>query len=110
MLYVRVSSGFRPGGPNFGIPGSTLPPTFQADTLWNYEIGQKSSFLDHRLTFDLDYYDIEWTGLQATENVSGINQLVNAGNARIQGVETSFSYRVIPALTLGGSAAFTDPP
>ena len=108
MLYVRVSSGFRPGGPNFVLPGSTLPPTFQPDTLWNYEIGQKSTFLDHRLTFDLDYYDIEWSALQATENVGGINQLVNAGNARIQGVETTFSYRVLPALTFGGSAAFTD--
>ena len=108
MVYARISSGFRPGGPNFVLPGSTLPPTFQPDKLWNYELGEKSTFLDHKATFDLDIYDIEWTDLQATENVNGINQLVNAGNAKIQGVETTFSYRVLPSLTLGGSAAYTD--
>lgn len=108
MVYARISSGFRPGGPNFVLPGGALPPTFQPDKLWNYEIGEKSTFLDHKATFDLDVYDIEWTALQATENVGGINQLVNAGNARIQGAETTFSYRVMPRLTLGGSAAYTD--
>ena len=108
MVYARISSGFRPGGPNFVLPGSTLPPTFQPDRLWNYELGEKSSFLDHRATFDFDVYDIEWSALQATENVGGINQLVNAGNAKIQGAETAFSFRVTPDFTLGGSAAYTD--
>ena len=90
------------------LPASTLPPTFQPDKLWNYELGEKSTFLDHRATFDFDIYDIEWSALQATENVGGINQLVNAGNAKIQGAETAFSFRVLPQLTLGGSAAYTD--
>lgn len=109
MLYARVSSGYRPGGPNFVLPGaSSLPPTFQPDKLWNYELGEKSTFLNHKATFNFDVYDIEWTGIQTTDNVNGINQLVNAGNARIQGMETSFSYRVAPRLTLSGSAAYTD--
>ena len=108
MLYARVSSGFRPGGPNFVLPASSLPPTFQPDKLWNYEIGEKSTLLDGRATLDADIYDIEWTSLQATENVEGINQLVNAGNARIKGAEASFAFRVLPELTLGGSASYTD--
>lgn len=108
MVYARIASGFRPGGPNFVLPGSALPKTFQPDQLWNYEIGEKASLLDHKATLDFDVYDIEWTDMQATENVEGINQLVNAGNARIQGAETSFRYRVTPSLTVGGSGAFTD--
>jgi outer membrane receptor protein involved in Fe transport len=108
MVYGRVSSGFRPGGPNFVLPGGALPPTFQPDKLWNYELGEKATLLDGKATLDADVYDIEWKSLQATENVEGINQLVNAGNARIQGIETSFRYRVLPALTFGGSAAYTD--
>jgi iron complex outermembrane receptor protein len=35
-------------------------------------------------------------------------QLENAGNARVQGAELTFGYRILPTLTLGGSAAYTD--
>lgn len=109
MIYARVSSGFRPGGPNFVLPGSTkVPPSFQADNLWNYEIGEKSTLLDGRATLNADIYDIEWNAIQTTENVDGINQLVNAGDARIEGVEASFDYRVLPDLMLGGSGGYTD--
>lgn len=111
MLYARVSSGFRPGGPNFVLPASfasPAPSAFQPDKIWNYELGEKASLLNHRATLDFDVYDIEWSNIQTTQNVNGINQLVNAGNARIQGAETSVSYRVLPPLTLSGSAAYTD--
>lgn len=111
MLYGKVSSGFRPGGPNFVLPpafNSPAPSTFQPDTLWNYEVGEKASFLDHRAILDVDAYDIEWRNIQTTDNVNGINQLVNAGNARVRGVEAQGSFRVVPALTIGGSAAYTD--
>ena len=37
-----------------------------------------------------------------------MNQLENAGNARVQGAEAAFNYRVVPALSLGGSASYTD--
>jgi outer membrane receptor protein involved in Fe transport len=111
MVYGRVSSGFRPGGPNFVLPtsfNSPVPAAFAPDRLWNYEIGEKSTFLDHKATLNVDVYDIEWHGIQTTDNVNGINQLVNAGNARIQGAEAAFSYRPLPPLTLSGSAAYTD--
>jgi outer membrane receptor protein involved in Fe transport len=108
MVYARISSGFRPGGPNFVLPGSTLPSTFQPDKIWNYELGEKTSLFNGRATVDADIYDIEWSSLQATENVEGINQLVNAGNARIQGLEAAFHYRVLSDLTLNGSGSYTD--
>jgi iron complex outermembrane recepter protein len=37
-----------------------------------------------------------------------VNQLENAGTARVTGAEMAFNYRVFSALTLGGSAAYTD--
>lgn len=110
MLYGKVSSGFRPGGPNFVLPASfhsPVPAEFQADKLWNYEIGEKGTFFDHRLTFDIDAYDIEWSGIQTTQNVGGINQLVNAGNARIQGIESNFALRLAGGLSLTGAGAHT---
>ncbi|MDE2184224.1 MAG: TonB-dependent receptor [Alphaproteobacteria bacterium] len=103
MVYAKVSSGFRPGGPNF-----TGPATFSPDKLWNYELGEKSTLLDGRAVLNFDVYDIEWSDIQTTANIGGINNLVNAGNARVQGAETSFSYRILPQLTVDGSASYTD--
>jgi outer membrane receptor protein involved in Fe transport len=111
MLYARASSGYRPGGPNFVLPssfGSTAAPTFNPDNLWNYELGEKTKLFDGRALFNFDIYDIEWTSIQTTANFGGINQLVNAGNARIEGAETSFEYRVLHNLDLGGTASYTD--
>ena len=111
MLYARASSGFRPGGPNFVLPASfhsPAPSAFNPDRIWNYELGEKGRFFDGRLTLDADIYDIEWKAIQTTQNINGINQLVNAGNARIKGAEASFSLKVAPPLTLSGSAAYTD--
>jgi outer membrane receptor protein involved in Fe transport len=83
-------------------------PTFGPDKLWNYELGEKSTLLDKRATLNFDIYDIEWKDIQVTVNNGGVNQLENAGNARVKGAELAFNYRVIPALSLGGSAAFTN--
>ena len=110
MFYGKVSSGFRPGGPNFVLPasfGTGVPPSFQPDKLWNYEIGEKGSFFDHRLLFNIDGYDIEWSQIQTTQNVNGINQLVNAGNARIQGIESNFALKLTQGLSFTGAGAHT---
>jgi len=110
MIYAKVSSGYRPGGPNFVLPPpfGQVPASFKPDNLWNYELGEKSTLFDGKATFDFDVFDIEWNGMQATDNVGGINQLVNAGDARVLGAESSFNYRILSDLTVGGSAAYTD--
>jgi iron complex outermembrane recepter protein len=108
MVYARAASGFRPGGPNFVLAPGLGNPTYDPDRLWSYELGEKSTFLDRRATLNFDIYDILWKDIQVTVNVGGINQLENAGVARVTGAETSFDYRILPALTIGGSAAYTD--
>jgi outer membrane receptor protein involved in Fe transport len=108
MVYARAASGFRPGGPNFVLAPGLGNPTFGPDRLWNYELGEKSSVLDRRATLDFDVYDIEWKDIQVTVNNGGVNQLENAGNARVDGAELAFNFRVVPAFTLGGSAAYTN--
>ena len=109
MVYIKVSSGYEPGGPNFVLPsGPQASPEFQSASLWNYELGEKSTLLDGKALFNFDIYDIEWQGIQTTANIGGINQLINAGNARVQGAETSFSYRILQPLTVGGSASYTN--
>jgi iron complex outermembrane recepter protein len=108
MVYARAASGFRPGGPNFVLSPGLGNPTFAPDRLWSYELGEKAAFLDKRATLDFDLYDILWKDIQVTVNNGGVNQLENAGTARVTGAELSFNYRVLSALTLGGSAAYTN--
>ena len=108
MIYARAASGFRPGGPNFVLKPGLGNPTFGPDRLWSYELGEKSAFLDERATLDFDLYDILWKDIQVTVNNGGVNQLENAGTARVTGAELLFNYRLSSALTLGGTAAYTD--
>jgi iron complex outermembrane receptor protein len=108
MVYARAASGFRPGGPNFVLTPGLGNPTFAPDTLWSYEIGEKASLLDKRATLNFDVYDILWKNIQVTVNVGGVNQLENAGTARVTGAEMNFNYRILSPLTIGGSAALTD--
>jgi iron complex outermembrane recepter protein len=108
MIYARAASGFRPGGPNFVLKPGLGNPTFDPDRLWSYELGEKASLFDKRATLNFDVYDILWKDIQVTVNNGGVNQLENAGTARVTGAELQFNYRVLPALTLGGSAAYTN--
>lgn len=107
-LYARVANGFRPGGPNYALPGSTQVPRYDADRLWTYEIGAKTALLNNRLQASLSVYDTEWSKIQLTTVISGLSQLTNAGDARIRGGEFAFGFRPTRALTLNGSLSYTD--
>jgi len=108
MLYGKIASGYRPGGPNFVLALGHGAPTFQPDKLWNYELGEKATFLDDRLLLNADVYDIHWSRIQLTVNNGGINQIENGGSARIKGLEFSTAYKLTPALTVSGSGSYTD--
>ncbi len=106
ILYARVASGYRPGGPNFLVAGGN--PTFHSDRLVNYEVGEKTTFLHKRASLDFDAYYITWSDIQLEYNVGGVNQLANGAKARIRGEEMTGTYQVTRALTLGGNLAYTD--
>jgi len=48
-IYALASKGFRFGGSNIN-PDPALPRNFDSDSLWNYEIGLRSDWLDGALT------------------------------------------------------------
>lgn len=70
--------------PNILLKG---PTTYGSDTLWSYELGEKSSFLHHRLIVDVDGYLEDWYHPQVPTNIDGFGFTVNGGDARIKGVE-----------------------
>jgi iron complex outermembrane recepter protein len=106
LLYATYSTGFRPGGNN-RRPG-ILP--YKADTLTNYEIGWKTSFLDRKLRINGAAFYEKWKDLQfglVPLNNNGVTNTYNAGNARIWGIEGDVSL-TLGGLTLSGAGTYID--
>jgi iron complex outermembrane recepter protein len=106
MAYARVATGYRPGGPNVTLPG--VPPTFDADTITNYELGLKTRLIDRTLALDVAIFRMDWKDIQITQAFGGTSGLANGGTARSQGLEAALLWEAAPGLTFGANAAFTD--
>lgn len=121
MVYVQASKGFRLGGTNEPVPQplctadlqargfDAAPTSFKSDSLWNYEAGAKTSWLDRRLTVNASVYRVDWKSPQVTAQLAcGFNVFVNAGGLRVYGAELETSVRPIDGLTLTAGGAYTD--
>jgi len=107
MIYVRVASGYRPGGPNVALPG--FPQTVDSETVTSYEAGIKARFLDHAVSLDAAAFLLDWDDLQTSAPFAdGINGLVNAGTARSKGVEASLLIQPTAGFSVGANFAYTD--
>jgi iron complex outermembrane recepter protein len=108
IVYLRVASGFVPGGPNDALPGSPLPETFHSSTTTNYEAGIKGAAMDGRLKYDFDVFDVEWKDIQLIAAINGLYGVTNGGAARSRGVEGALSYVPTHGLSLSANGAYTD--
>jgi iron complex outermembrane receptor protein len=111
MVYVRVASGYRPGGPNdtlAALVSEGVPATYRPDTLTNYEIGYKAALLDHTLTLDLSAFDIEWHHIQIGETIGGVFTTGNGSDARSSGFEAAVTWAPVHGLSLTANLAYTD--
>src|SRR4030095_14244861 len=86
-----------------------LPPTVEAETVTNYELGLKSEFLDRAALLDLTVFYINWDDIQLGKNFGddGFFGWANGGKAASQGVELTSYYTPLAGLRLGFSAAYT---
>jgi outer membrane receptor protein involved in Fe transport len=115
MVYGRVATGYRPGGPN------DLPPvvpagvqrTYQPDKTTNYEVGVRTDLLDKRLSVDVAAFLVDWTKIQLFEFVQspgqpgfGIN--ANGGTARSKGLEWTLAATPATGLTFTLTGAYVD--
>lgn len=106
MLYFRAANGYRPGGPNGTLPGLNIPPSVDADTTDNYELGLKTE-LSGNLVANLSIFRIDWNDIQLVTN-DVVSYTANGGAARSQGAELTIEYVPIAGLALGLNGAFTD--
>jgi iron complex outermembrane recepter protein len=112
LLYFTYSTGFRPGGGNPGYTalGQTVAPTqYVADTLTNFELGWKTSWLDHRLIVNGDIFLERWKNIQyALPGIYGLSAIDNVGDAMSKGIEANFNWRVANHLILSGGVTYLD--
>ena len=128
MIYVNAAKGFRPGGlvPSVpaGTPGSandcvaalkavdpniTIADTrsFRSDSLWSYELGTKTSWFDHRVTFDAAGFYIKWKNIQQEIFLGcGFQYRANAGAAESKGGEIELRARPTEPLELSLGAGY----
>ena len=122
LVYFTAAKGFRIGGvnsfsdllcaadlANLGLTADKAR-AYQSDSLWNYEVGAKTSWFNHRLTANAAVFDIEWDNVQ--QNVSlpncGFGIGVNGGHARSQGGEVEVQAALTSALRVSMGAGYTD--
>jgi len=107
MIYARVASGYRPGGPNIALPG--FPATVTSEKVTSYEAGLKARFADRAVTLNAAAFLLDWNDLQVAQAfANGINGLVNAGTARSKGVEASLLVEPVAGFSFGANFAYTD--
>jgi len=115
LLYYTWSQGFRRGGANglpygsclFCVPASQL--SYKPDLAVNNEVGVKGR-ISKFATYTVTLFNIDWEQPQisASEPVSGLGFISNAGSARSRGLESEVTVQAgsYTRLTLGYS--YTD--
>ncbi|HZO23959.1 MAG TPA: TonB-dependent receptor, partial [Steroidobacteraceae bacterium] len=109
-VYARIATGYRPGGPNVIPPGAPpgTPAFYKADRTTNYEAGLKSSWLDHRLSFDVSAFYIAWKDIQLFAEINQVGVNTNGGTAFSRGVEFTVEALPVTGLTLSLNGAYTN--
>jgi len=121
MVYALASSGFRRGGGNSPAPILTcgpeldalgltdLPLQFDADKIWNYEAGAKTTWADGRLVVNASAFYIDWSDIQQLISLTcGAGFIDNVGDARSVGAEIEIFAKPLDGLDVDFSAGYND--
>lgn len=112
-LYATVSKAFKSGG----VQTNQLldDKTYEPETLWNYEAGLKTEFLDRRLRLNMAAFYMSWKNLQTefqdgiindNGDIAFVTGIENADSARSYGFEAELSAAVTERLTVNGSVGY----
>ena len=112
MAYARAATGYRPGGPNFLIPGSTAQKSFETDNLLNLELGLKGALPNLKMDYAVSVFNIDWKNIQAPgidhSTVNNYSFYSNGGRAHTRGLEIEGRWKPSPSWMFSGNAALTE--
>jgi iron complex outermembrane receptor protein len=110
--YFRVATGYKTGGYNIGASSpQRFSEGFAPENVISYEWGIKSDLLDRKLRinaalFHMDYKDIQVNVPDAVQ--VSVLDVINAGKARIRGLELDMQMRPTQSLTFGFNYGYLD--
>ena len=131
LVYATAAKGFRPGGgtgpvPTAGPKGVNCEPqlqveygsnggfvngpiSFNSDSVWSYELGEKWRSADGRFSVNAAGYYESWVGVQQVNALStcGYVYTANVGDAHVKGGEIEARAIVVRDLELSGSATYS---
>ncbi len=123
MVYASAAKGFRSGGANTPIPGTTpgclqnlnavglssFPGQYDSDSLWSYELGSKDRFANDRLQLFASVYYIKWKGIQQSVSLPscGTTFVGNLGEATSKGFDIGLQAQVTRALRVTLDVGYT---
>lgn len=106
MGYVRVATGYRPGGPNIE---NAVVPSYDPDEVTNYEVGFKGRVIPGVLVVDAAVFQIDWKDIQLQGTAPSQQTFqANGGKARSRGVEFAASIFPRDGMKIDTSVALTD--
>ncbi|GGE78608.1 TonB-dependent receptor [Sphingomonas prati] len=108
LLYANAAQGFRPGGAN-NIPN--LPTeylVYKPDSLWNYEVGVKTSLFDRHATLNVTAYRTDWKDVQTSVSTlqtggGNFSFIYNLAGVTVEGLEVEATANPFAGLSLNGS-------
>ncbi|MBL4767390.1 MAG: TonB-dependent receptor [Rhodobacteraceae bacterium] len=113
MWYASLSRGYKSGGFQ-GAPATVdlASRTIDPESVWNYEVGLKSQWLEDRLRLNLVGFTSSYRDLQVVQFKTignfGAFQTSNAASASLQGLELEFTLKPFQGLEFFGSYAYLD--
>jgi iron complex outermembrane receptor protein len=109
MLYASASKGFKSGGFNGRANSDSDVSSFNPETVWTYEIGGKSQFLDNRLRVNYALFSSDYEDFQArvAEDISSF-PVINAAELDISGAELELTWMLSAATSVYSSIGYLD--
>jgi iron complex outermembrane recepter protein len=83
------------------------PPTFESDSVWNYEIGEKADFNNHTVQLNTSAYYMNWQNPQLATNLAGFGITANGADAHIYGLESELSALMGAGFRVSANVAYT---
>lgn len=113
LAYASFSQGYKSGGFNVFSVTTTDNAEYRPENVYNYEVGLKSEFLDHRLrinaaAFYMDYRDLQQNQLITSGGGIAQYQTSNAAKARSKGFELEIAAAPLPGLQLTTTYGYAD--
>ncbi|MEQ8510128.1 MAG: TonB-dependent receptor [Rhodospirillaceae bacterium] len=115
LLYASVSKGVKPGGFSTVAAPRIENARYTAETLWNYEVGTKTSWADGRFIANGSVFLMKYTDKQFQQQIpddtspNGLTgRTANAADSEVRGFEVDFAAAPAEGVSLNLGYTFLD--